>query len=350
MGDIKKINTTAELKLPKRVDENVGKAILNISEGLSSLMKLPEKTVDLIKNTGNTLFCVPAAYLQGNAELIKAKRFVQAQNIRKEYSQAMLAISVAENLADKEQKGEELPPQINDTDNLFAIQNAAAETTDEDFIKFWAKLYTEEACKPNTVSKKTVNLCKDLDKEVVQALENDIFPYCDEYGFYWGNANKNIKSINIAKEYGFLRDSEQRISSIYIDQFIDIKIGQYYIYIIPGFGYEVGYSGKILTNCALEVKRCLKIQRDINLDDVLTQIKDISNSWKIIDKFKPYMKYKNGCSHKFFITEKNKIIYPAEFVGKDVGQIYSEILSSIEYKEEAKQFFNPDLIRFIMHA
>lgn len=340
-----------EIKAPEKVDENLGKALVIAASAFKDITSTCSKVTNLLADGSCTLLAPVASYLKGESYKI-ADKYLPFQNrveMRKEISQIKLAQYVLEGLADKEQRGEDLPPKIEDTDTLFSIHNAASETTDEDFIKFWAKLYTEEACKPNTVSKKTVNLCKDLDKEVVQALENDIFPYCDEHGFYWGNANKNIKSINIAKEYGFLRASEQSLTSKYIDNFIDIKIGQYYIYVIPGYSYEVWYSGKILTNCALEVRKCLKLQRDIDLNDVLKQIKEISNYWQITDQFKSYMNYKNGCSNKFFITEKNKIVYPTEFVGKDMGQIYNEILSNIEYKDEAKQFFAPDLIRLIMH-
>jgi hypothetical protein len=270
--------------------------------------------------------------------------------MRKEISQIKMAQHVLENLADKEQRGEDLPPKIEDTDNLFAIQNAVSETSDEDFIKFWAKLYTEEACKSNTVSKKTVNLCKDLNKTVVQALENSVFPYCDVYGFYFGDKSKNIESLILAEEYGFVRESKQKYMPKYIDIFLDAKLEQYYLYIYPGYDYQISYEGKILTNSALEVRNCLKLQRDINLDDVLPQIQKSADQWLISEKFRPYMNYKNDEKRKFFIVENLKIVYPEELKGKDIGTVYSEVLRNIEYKEEAKQFFTPDGRHLMMHG
>ena len=152
------LKATAKLDLPDKVDENTGQAIKYLAEGFSSLLKLPEKTLNIVEKAGNTLFCVPAALLHGKANIIETKCFIEAQNLRKEKSQIKLAKNVIENLVEKENMGEYIPDAIDDTDNLFAIQNASSETIDDDFIKFWAKLYTEEVCKPNTISKKTTNV------------------------------------------------------------------------------------------------------------------------------------------------------------------------------------------------
>ena len=341
MKDIKEINTTAELKLPKKVDENVGRALVTTVSAVKDITSSCSKVVNLLTDGSCTLLAPMAAYLKGKSYEIACK-YLPYQNqaeMRKEISQIKTAQYVLENLVDKERK-EEIPSKIEDTDTLFTIQNAASETSDEDFIKFWAKLYTEEACKPNTISKKTVNVCKDLDKNVVQALENNIFPYCDSYGFYFGDSNKNIESLIIAEEYGFVRTSEQRYVPAYINIFKDIKIGQYRIYICPGYDYKVYYEGKILTNTALEVRKCLKLDKDINIKDIASQIEKSSKEWKVFDEFKSYINYKNHYPYKFFVVEKDKVIYPIELEGKSVGEVYNDILSNIEYKEGAKQFFD----------
>ena len=88
------LKVTAKLDLPKKVDKNTGQAFKYLAEGFSNLTKLPKKTLNIIENTGNILFCVPAAYLRGKANVIEAKYFVEAQNLRKEKSQAKLAKNV----------------------------------------------------------------------------------------------------------------------------------------------------------------------------------------------------------------------------------------------------------------
>lgn len=352
MGDVKEIKATAELKLPEKVDENVGKTCRDLSQTVKKVASPVSKIAELyLIKAPCTLLAPVAAYLRGKSYEIACK-YLPFQNqieMRKELSQIKMAQFVLENLVDKEQKGEDLPPNIEDTDNLFSIQNAASETTDEDFIKFWAKLYTEEACKPNTVSKKTVNLCKDLNKDVVKALEDEIFPFCDEYGFYFGDCTKKIESINKAIEYGFLRISEQKVMLNYINVFLDIKIGQYYIYILPGYHYMPEYNGKVLTNSALEVKRCLKLQKDINLDSITPSLERASKRWGIEDRFQAFIHYKNVCPYKFFIMEKDKIVYPNELKNKNISEVCDEILNDIEYKDEAKQFMNPSGINIMLH-
>ena len=169
MTNTKEINTTAELKLPKKVDENLGRALVTTASAIKDITSSFSKVVNLLTDGSCTLLAPIAAHLKGKSYEIECKyyTFQDQITIRKELSQARMAQYVLENLIAKEQKNEKLPHQINDTDNLFAIQNAASETTDEDFIKFWARLYTEEACNPNVISKKTINLCKNLDKNIV---------------------------------------------------------------------------------------------------------------------------------------------------------------------------------------
>ena len=329
----------AELKLPKKVDSKIGTAFVNLSEGVSSLMKLPEKTLYMLKNTTNTLFCLPSAWLQGKAEIIKAKSNVEAQKIREEKSTTMLLIKVLEIFAEKEKNGEEIPNKIEDSDNLFAIQNAASEYTDEDFIKFWARLYTEEACKPNTVSKKTINLCKDLDKKIINILETNIFPYCDTYGFYLADRDKYIEDLIIARDYGFLKTPTHQINPHFINEFITTNIGQYSIYIFPGYNYKMNIIGDVLSISAIEINNILHLDHRIRLNDVLAQLINISANWNIYEPVEKLMIYKQHFNTKFFITENNNIIYPNEWIGKSVSDIKRYILSNIEYKYGAEQYF-----------
>lgn len=203
MSDIKEVNAIAKLDLPKKVDSNLGKTLVNLSEGLSSLMQLPEKTLNLVQSTGNTLLSPFSALLQGISYKITCSYLPYKDEIdkRKEISQIKLAKAVVENLAEKENNGEEIPNKVEDTDTLFAIQNAASEISDEEFIKFWAHIYTEEACKPNTISKRTIELCKSLDKNTAKILQDNIIPYCDET-FLWNN--NDVPSITKALELNFI--------------------------------------------------------------------------------------------------------------------------------------------------
>ena len=344
MGDVKEIKATAELKLPEKVDENVGKACRDLSQTVKKVASPVSKIAELyLIKAPCTLLAPVAAYLRGKSYEIACK-YLPFQNqieMRKEISQLKMAQYVLENLADKEQNKEELPPQIEDTDNLFAIQNAASETTDEDFIKFWARLYTEEACKPNTVSKKTVNLCKDLNKDVVKALENEIFPFCDGHGYYFGDANCHVDALSLVEDYGFLKTCKIKNISNYIDTFSSHKFGKYLIQVFPGYEYGLPFNHRMLTQSALEIFKCLKIDNSINLWECIPQIEDASKSFKITDKYKDLMKYKTPISHKFFITLDDKIIYPEDMKKKNLADVIKETLDNIEFSDEASVFRTP---------
>ena len=301
------VEANLNINLPEKVDKKTGQMLENLSEGLASLMKLPEQTLNIVKNTGNTLFCVPAAYLHGQAEIIKAKSFAEANYIRRERSQCLLAVNVAENLAEKENNGEDLPPNIEDTDNLFSIQNAASETTDEDFIKFWARLYTEEACKPNTVSKKAINLCRDLDKNVVKMLEEDVFPYCDNQGYFLGNKIKRLEGLRIAKEYGFIQTADITSRPLFLDVMVVHKISQYTIHVFPGYVFSTdALSGRILTNTALEIRKCIGFRGNIDLNELIQGLEDYAKYWEVDEKFTNLIKYPQEIKQKFFISRKQE--------------------------------------------
>lgn len=110
----------AKLVLPEKVDSNIGCSVKVLSEGVASLCKLPEKIFDIVTKSGATLFRPLAAYLNGRAAIMEARSFVDSQNIRKELSQFQLAINVAQNLAVKQQAGQEVPKEIVDTNFVIA--------------------------------------------------------------------------------------------------------------------------------------------------------------------------------------------------------------------------------------
>lgn len=341
------VEANLNINLPEKVDKKTGQMLENLSEGLASLMKLPEKTLDLIKSGGTTLFCVPAAYLKGKAEIIKAKSFAEANYIRRERSQCLLAVNVAENLAEKENNGEDLPPNIEDTDNLFSIQNAASETTDEDFIKFWARLYTEEACKPNTVSKKAINLCRDLDKNVVKMLEEDVFPYCDNQGYFLGNKIKRLEGLRIAKEYGFIQTADITSRPLFLDVMVIHKISQYTIHVFPGYVFSTdALSGRILTNTALEIRKCIGFRGNIDLNELIQGLEYYAKYWEVDEKFTNLIKYPQEIKQKFFISENDIIVYPEEFKGKHSAYIENEIIGKIIYEKGAEKYFFPKYMKF----
>ena len=151
--------------------------IAKVKLGLS----LSENLVNKIANATSTLFAPATAWLQGKQAQISCSYlpFYDKLAERKNENLQKLFVNVLSILNEKELHEEIIPDQFEDTDNLLLIQDNASTTSNEEFLKLWAKFYTEEACKPGSISRKTIKLLETLDINIVRILEKEIFPYCD---------------------------------------------------------------------------------------------------------------------------------------------------------------------------
>lgn len=325
----------AKLTLPEKVDSNIGDSFKLLSEGLTSIMKLPEKIIDTVVTSGATLFKPLVAYLNGKAAVTEAHSFVEAQNIRKELSQCQLAINVAKNLAIKQQSNQYTPTEIIDTDTLFAIQNAASETTDKDFLEFWSHLYTEEACKPNTVSKKTVYACKMLDKNIVQVLENKIFPYCTQ-GFFLATQETSVEDISKAVDYGFLVQQDRYSAPNNPRGNVNIVFGEYTFCCRPGFIFQPQSPVFCLTIVGNEVRKLLMKEVDYKyLKSWIQMFSEAAKHWNLNDRFVGYRaqlipgKYVDT---NFVVARENQIVYPESWKGKTIEEYKKVCMETLDIK------------------
>lgn len=303
-----------ELKvtLPEKVDSNVGTALTDISGATNELahtVSLSSQNVinATLKGTA-PLFSPLSAICEGMADIIKEGCGFFTDIIRKKRSQLYLANDVLKNLNDKEQNGEKIPERIEDTDTLFSIQEAASETLDKDFISFWAKLYTEEACKPNCVSKRTISICKNLDKNIVSLLEQKIFPYTSNDGWlaYYPDC---VDNLFLLKDYGFLDDLNDNIFAGAVEfekgypPLCRDSFGEYWLWVHPGFLYKTPFR---LTFSGREIRNALKIypkEKDISF--IGNELEKISKEWKIDKKYK-FLKHPDT-DELFAITDN---VYP----------------------------------------
>ena len=327
-----------DVKLPEKVDENIGRGICILAESVGELIKLPSRALDIARTAGCTLFKPLSAYLNGAAAVIEARSFVEAQNIRKETSQCKLATRVAINLAEREARGQAMPQQIMDTDNLFAIQNAASETTDEDFLRFWANLYTEEACRPNTVSKKTVELCKVLDRRVVKILEEKIFPYCCK-DFFLAVYHITVEDLSIAENYGFLVNQSIALNSLVAESGVSMNMDKYTIICSPGYTFSLPNPVYRLSVAGQEILSVLKIKitpEQLNLS--IQCLEEASRHWCLNakdEKYKFSIKPGQQIDTKFIVVDESGIIYPEKWKGRTVEEFNNECLNHLDiaYKQ-----------------
>lgn len=321
-----------DVKLPEKVDENIGRGLYILAESIGKLIKLPSRALEIAQTASSTLFKPLTAYLNGAAAVIEARSFVEAQNIRMEVSQCKLAMHVASNLAEREARGEAIPQQIMDTDNLFAIQNAASETTDEDFLRFWAGLYAEEACKPNTVSKKTVELCKVLDKSITEVLEKRIFPYCSS-GFFFAANEVGVKDVSIAEDYGFIVQKNVALNPNTPEVNITLKFGKYSVICRAGFSVMPSNPNFSLSVSGEEVANIIPLNGgNVNLDTLIKCMTSSSVAWTLFQGYSNYrvqLSQTHSCDTMFVIVLNGMIVYPQNWVGRTVEEYKKLCLDSL---------------------
>lgn len=328
-----------KISLPEKVDPNVGKTLTDLSSAANefahTVSQSSQKVVDATLNGSAPLFSPWSALCHGVTDIINEGCGFIADIIRKKRSQLYLANDVLKNLNDKEKNGEKIPDKIEDTDPLFSIQEAASETLDKDFISFWSKLYTEEACKPGTINKKAINLCKDLNKDIVKILEDIIFPYCDDQGFFLGDRDKSIRNILEAQEYGFIKDCEIIIPPSTKENINIHSISNYLIWVFPGYNYGLGEHPKMLTVSALSIRKCLNLKKEIDPNIVKSSLIENSQNWKIAEYFKGKIVYQPEITDKFLLSEAKtlKILFPEKYAGKLASDIVDGIFSKIEFKD-----------------
>lgn len=325
----------AKLVLPEKVDSNIGCSVKVLSEGVASLCKLPEKIFDIVTKSGATLFRPLVAYLNGRAAIMEARSFVESQNIRKELSQFQLAINVAQNLAAKQQAGQEVPKEIVDTDTLFAIQNAAAETTDKDFLEFWARLYTEEVCNPNTISKKTVELCKVIDRQVAEILEKKIFPYCAD-GYFFAAYEIDVYDLSRIEDYGFIAQRSTEIRPEHPSNNIILSFGQYTVVCRSGFAIAPPNPKFSLSISGAEIRNIIARDNvDVNFDMLKNSLTLASKSWRLSKKLKGNivtLVSDRNVDTNFVIAQGDKIIYPESWQNKSIVDYTNACLETLDIK------------------
>lgn len=299
---------------------------------------LSENLVNKIANATSTLFAPATAWLQGKQAQISCSYlpFYDKLAERKNENLQKLFVNVLSTLNEKELHEEVIPDQFEDTDNLLLIQDNASTTSNEEFLKLWAKLYTEEACKPGTVSRKTIKLLETLDINIVKILEKEIFPYCDENGYYWGTKDE-ITNILILLDYGLIENSSILSSSKTINTITNIKLNKnYMLYIYPNYAYGASYDDVMYRLTVSGVEIFKNLGNDINSPNnelLFNNIKKASKYWQIASLYKDkiHLKHIPNNDEKFIICDNdNNVVYPKNSPFKTYNEFYESAIANIE--------------------
>lgn len=320
-------------------------------EGLNELLKAIAKLVNVInsgaegvgkmlKNSTNAIGKPIEALITGKTNEIElANQFITARLMYvKEANATMHLAYVAEELNKKVKNREELPEKIKESDNLYLIQDNASTTSDEDLLKLWAKIYTEEACKPGTVSRKTIKIVETLDKKIAQILEYEILPYCDSYGYFWGEQYE-ITSLEMLSDYDLITESKGlRYSKEFNHSLVAELPGDKKFYLYPNMSYSSKCNGKTykLTNSGIEIYKVLKKNLVSNGDIekiIFNNMLKASAQWNITEFYGQFIRLKRKVmpDKKFIICNKNnEVIFPLNTTYKTLQDFLNAVQNNIE--------------------
>ena len=299
---------------------------------------LSEQTVTKIANASSTLLAPVSAWLQGNAAKITVGYlpFYDKLAERKNQKLQNLALDVMQELKNREDEGKPIPDKFEDTDNLLLIQDKASTTSEREISEMWAKLYTEEMCNNGSVSRKAIILVESLNANIAKIIEEEIFPYCDNSGVYWGAENK-YETIMLAVDYGFLQNINFQKKSMGTRNLNAEIISDYMLYVFPGFNYYPNPSYK-LTAPALEIRHSLnkKSSKDI-LDEISQRILKSTEAWRFNDDALPKARLKKNipADEKFVICDKNNnVVYPNNKPYKTIHEYGTHVIASMTFADE----------------
>ncbi len=320
----------AELELPSEGTNELCVATANLINVFSNCSK---KVVNMFCNGLSTLGKPIGAMLNGTAasiELANQSIYLKLAMTKEANMRKHLAY-VAQEFDERVKNNENIPESLIETDKLLLIQDNVATTSEDEVLKLWAKLYTEEACKPGTISRKAIKLIETLDSQIATLLETKIFPYCDQNGFYWGKPDE-YSAIITAQDYGFLESSNLQRKGIYLDFPGVISFYNYNVLVHPAFNYSPEMPCYRLTKPANEIIKCLnKTNVDI-LDIIIKTISDSSKIWHVNNDLKNFIKFKNAVKNKdkFVICKDEDIIYPKTDLYKKIDDYRMQVMSNIE--------------------
>ena len=319
-------------------------------EATNELGLATARLVDTLNNSSKqvfNMFCNGLSTLgQPIGEIIKGKTAAIALAnesiymklaVTKESNMRKLLAYTAEELDVKVNSGEEIPESLPQSDNIMLIQDNASTTSEDEFLQLWAKLYAEEACKPNSISRKTIKTLESLDSGIIKILEKDIFPYCDDEGFFWGVDTK-LQSLVLAQDYGIVDTKNIVRIGLNPKMMLNTKLNDTrYLYLYPAYSYAP--DGRyLLTKAGLEMKKILKIYpNEEQLKEMYKIIERSASTWYIANPYEStvHMKTMITDAQKFVICDSSSnIVFPLNQKYKTLNDFYNNALENMEFKQE----------------
>ncbi len=304
--------------IPESAGEGIGDGVRTFGQGLGHFFAclgdrikygtIPyEKTEKLITEASSRIIQVAKNY---NEKLSNPNSLFGSINYQEEKNLRNFIKYTVEEMLNREKKGEPLPEKLEDTDNLLAIEKASSETSDEDLLKMWAKIFVEESTNKNSINKRAINLLKILDKDTIEFLQNDIFKFCDDsLGWFFNDKNVNARmkaiDLGIIENYSIQSIPVQTFKKILNIPCIYLKIDNNVIIGHPGYSFITDYH---LTDIGFKIKTISNIKFDKrNIEHTIQYIKE-NSCFRLYERNFEYTR-KNRSNDDFIIMAKDSIIY-----------------------------------------
>lgn len=290
----------------------------------------------LLVNSGNSKLLEVARSLPLNQE--QPKTLVDSIQYEEEKNLRQFIKNLVEETFEREKLKEQLPKDFHDTGNLLAIKKAAAETNDDDLSKMWARLFVEEATHPDSVSKASIDILKKLDKKTATILQEQIFPYCTDDGWFLETNDKCIPARMVASDYGILYDygiakTLTKCVHPFEKKFCSLDFGSCLIWGHLGYNF---FTKNHLTESALHIKNVLKIfPNDTHLNEVANFIND-EKFWHLSDEY-TVKKQPDKQDYAIIIKKDDmRILYPQNTY-TNYMDYFSKINTNVEEKNSAEK-------------
>lgn len=317
-----------------------GNGIQSFGQGLGYLascigdrIKYGKSLQLLMQQNGSTILEVAKSM---STQPVKPETLTGAVKYQEEENLRRFIKNVVKEILDREDHNESLPKDFHNTDSTLAIEKAAAETNDDDLSKMWARLFIEEATQPDSVSKASIDILKKLDKKTATILQEQIFPYCTDDGWFLGMEDEFLPAKMIASDFGILYDYgilkiPSSTANTFAKKLCVLNIGNFSI--LGHMGYQF-YTKDHLTEPALKIKNALKIFPN---NQHLTKIGSLINNPNLWSIYKQYRIIKQPVKEDYAIIVDKKnynVLYPLNTYSSYEDYL-AKINQNIEIKEES---------------
>ncbi len=327
-----------DINLPDEATNELGLATARLIDTFNNSSK---RVFDMFCNSMSTLGQPIGEIIKGKTAAIELanQSLYMKLAMTKETNMRKLLAYAAEEFEEKVVNGEDIPNHLVETDEILLIEENASLTSNEEFLKLWAKLYTEETCKHGSISRKTIKVLETLNIDIIKILENNIFPFCDNNGFYWGKMH-GISDLLLLQDYGLIETNPICASSINLNESYAVRLNKDYIlYCYPNIACSAIIKSQMyrLTNCALEIKNNVKLSPEITSEEAIKIIYEHINKsieyWKVAPEFEKKIHLKNTIKNNemFIICDNdNNVVYPKNSPFKIYNEFYESAMANIE--------------------